>query len=79
MRLESEALAERLEQATAGLRATFAGIQQGRPRASQRMNVPVRELAAQLVAKTIGGPVNPGTNSGRVASSLMNKPMNKDS
>lgn len=103
IRAESAALAHRLEEAMAGLRATFARIQQGRPRheilhhsamarmraqldtmpvieqakgiimahshgrqdeafdllrrASQRQNVPVRELAAQLVAKTTGGPL----------------------
>jgi hypothetical protein len=113
LRLQSEALTRRLEEAMAGLRATFARIQQGRPqqevmrhsafarmrarlgtlpaieqakgiimaqqrcgpdeafdllrRASQHMNVPLRELAAQIVAKTMGGPVKP-RNAGQAAS-----------
>jgi two-component system, response regulator / RNA-binding antiterminator len=115
-RTGAEALAQRLEEATAALRATFAGIRQSRPRheilrhsafarmrakldtmpvieqakgiimaqsdcsqdeafellrrASQRTNVPVRELAAQIVAKTFGGrPAEPGNDGGQAASS----------
>jgi len=106
MRRRSEALAQRLEQARADVRATIAQIQQGRPRreilkqsemarmrakldtmpvieqakgiivaqahcrpdeafdllrrASQRANVPVRDLAAQIVAKTAAGRAHPG-------------------
>jgi two-component system, response regulator / RNA-binding antiterminator len=109
-----EALTQRLEEATAALRATFAGIQQGRPRheilrhsafarmrakldtlsvieqakgiimtqsdcgqdeafdllrrASQRTNMPVRELAAQIVAKTPGDPAAPANDGGQAAS-----------
>ncbi len=37
-------------------------------RASRRMNVPVRELAAQVVAKTVGGSAQPSGGGGRRAS-----------
>jgi hypothetical protein len=102
VRLRSRVLAQRLDQAIAGVRATTARIEQGRPRqemlrhsafarmraklaslpvieqakgiimaqssysedqafdllrrTSQRQNVPVRELAAHIVAKAAGSP-----------------------
>jgi hypothetical protein len=111
MRLKSEALAQRLEQARASARETIAQIRQGRPqrevlshsvmarlrarldtmpvieqakgiiiaqshcrpdeafdllrRASQRLNVPVRELAAQIVANTARAPGKPREGGGK--------------
>jgi hypothetical protein len=114
MRLKSESLAQRLEQASADARTTIARIQQGRPqreilchsamarlrakldtmpvieqakgvimaqahcrqdeafdllrRTSQRLNVPVRELAAQIVANAAHGAREPGPNGGKARS-----------